>query len=536
MKDDKKRSLGEKQSSSLLTQGVSRRQVLRGMMTTGVVAAGSGVLVPGSSLSFAKSSAGVYGGKVKVASQSGSTADTLDPAKGSGSTDYTRHYMFYNGLTRLDESLVPQMVLAESFDTKDAEKWVIKLRKDVNFHDGKPFTSADVVYSFNRHKDPKTSSKVESVAKQMVEVKAVGPHEVHITLQTKNADLPAILAVSHFLIVRDGTTDFKKANGTGAFICQEFQPGIRSIGTRNPNYWKKGLPYLDEVELFSIPDESARVNALLSGDVHLINSVNPRSINTLMENPIARVIQTDSGGYTNLVMREQLGPVQNPDFVLGMKSILNRPQIINVACRGFGTIANDQPIPKGHRYYNSGLAQREFDPDKAKYHFKKAGVLGQSIPMVASAAADNSVEMAQIVQLSAQQAGLKLDIKRVPADGYWSNHWMKDPLGFSNINARPTADLIFSLFYQSSSNWNESGWKNEQFDQLLIAARGEMDEVKRKQMYGDMQVLVHDHCGIGISNFNSINDACNSKLGGYTPHPIGGFMGYMFAEQVWLEV
>jgi peptide/nickel transport system substrate-binding protein len=536
MKDEKTRSLEDQQSSNLVTQGVSRRQVLRGMMTSGLVAAGSGVLVPGSSLAFADTAKGARGGKIKVASQSGSTADTLDPAKGSGSTDYTRQYMFYNGLTMLDESLAPKMVLAESFDTQDAQNWVIKLRKGVNFHDGKPFTSADVVYSLNRHKDPKTSSKVASVAAQMVEIKAVGTDEVHISLVTKNADLPAILAVSHFLIVRDGTTDFSKANGTGPFVCQEFQPGIRSIGTRNPDYWKKGLPYLDEVELFSIPDEPARVNALLSGDVHLINSVNPRSMSTLMASPLARVIQSDSGGYTNLVMRDQLGPVQNPDFVLGMKSLLNREQILNVACRGFGSIANDQPIPKGHRYYASGLPQREYDPEKAKFHFKKAGVLGKSIPMVASSAADNSVEMAQLIQLAGQQAGLKLDIKRVPSDGYWSNHWMKDALGFSNINPRPTADLIFSLFYQSSANWNESGWKNDQFDQLLVAARGETDEVKRKQMYGDMQVLVHDHCGIGIPTFSSINDACNSKLGGYKPHPLGGFMGYMFAEQVWLEV
>ncbi|BFM51159.1 ABC transporter substrate-binding protein [Marinomonas sp. THO17] len=535
MKDDKKNSLLDQQSSTEMQQGISRRQVLQGMMGGGLVAAGSGVLAPGSSLVFADTTEPKRGGKVKVASQSGSTADTLDPAKGSGSTDYTRQYMFYNGLTMLDHTLTPQMVLAESFDTQDAQNWVIKLRKGVNFHDGKPFTSADVVYSLNRHKDPKVASKVATVASQMQEIKAVGKEEVHIRLATKNADFPAMLAVSHFLIVRDGTTDFSIANGTGAFICKEFQPGIRSVGVRNPDYWKKGQPYLDEVELFSIPDEPARVNALLSGDVQLINSVNPRSMGKLNDNPSTRILQSNSGGYTNLVMRDHLGPVQNPDFALGMKALINREQILHVACRGFGTIANDQPIPKGHRYYMGDLPQNDFDPEKAKYHFKKAGVLGQSIPMVASPAADNSVEMAQLIQLSGRQVGLKLDVKRVPADGYWSNHWMKDSLGFSNINPRPTADLVFSLFFESSAKWNESGWKSDKFDQLLLAARGETNESKRKQMYGDMQVLVHDHCGVAIPTFSSINDACSMKLGGYKPHPLGGFMGYMFAEQVWLE-
>jgi peptide/nickel transport system substrate-binding protein len=82
---------------------------------------------------------------------------------------------------------------------------------------------------------------------------------------------------------------------------------------------------------------------------------------------------------------------------------------------------------------------------------------------------------------------------------------------------------------------NESGWKNAQFDQLLLAARAETDDAKRKQMYGDMQVLVHEQGGIGIPQFNSSLDGHSTKLKGLAPHPLGGFMGYMFAEHVWLE-
>ncbi|MCO6705196.1 hypothetical protein KQH24_33070, partial [Streptomyces sp. CHB9.2] len=79
------------------------------------------------------------------------------------------------------------------------------------------------------------------------------------------------------------------------------------------------------------------------------------------------------------------------------------------------------------------------------------------------------------------QAGLNLMVNRVSADGYWDNHWMKDPLGFGNINARPTANILLSQFFKSDAPWNESGWKNEQFDQLLVASRGETDVAKRKQ-------------------------------------------------------
>jgi len=516
-----------------LGRGVSRRDVLRAMLASGILATTAGGLLTTASSAYAQTPR--RGGRIKVAVATGSTADTLDPAKGANLADYTRHFSFYNGLTTLDDKLVPQMSLAESFDTDDAQSWIVKLRKDVRFHDGQPFTSADVVYSLLRHHDPETASKVRSVAEQFEEVKAAGPHEVHIRLAAPNADLPAILGVAHFLIVRDGTTDFSLANGTGPFKSKEFRPGVRSIAVRNEEYWKPGLPYLDEIEAFSIPDEGARINALLSGDVHLINPVNPRAAERISSASGYEVLASQTGNYTSLVMRDELGPVQNPDFVLAMKHLLNREQINRAAFRGYGVIANDQPIAPGHRYHFDGLPQRTFDPDKAKFHLHKSGVAGRTIPLVVSPAATGSVDIAQLLQISAQEIGLKLDIKQVSADGYWSNHWMKHPLGFGAISARPTADLLLTLFFKSDATWNESGWNNAQFDQLLLAARGETDEAKRKQLYADMQVIIHEEGGVGISQFNTSIDGYTSRLKGYGGHPLGGLMGYMYAEHVWLE-
>jgi peptide/nickel transport system substrate-binding protein len=470
-----------------------------------------------------------------VAGASGSTADTLDPAKGGNIADYVRHFMFYNCLTTIDTKLAPQMELAESISTKDAVLWTVKLRKDVRFHDGKPLTAADVVYSLSRHKNPATASKVKAVADDFAEIKATGPNELQIKLATPNADLPAILGTTHFAIVRDGTTDFATANGTGPYKCKEFKPGVRSISARNDNYWKPGKPYLDEIEYFSISDEAARINALMSGDVHLINALNPRSAPSFTPESGCTLMESKTGNYTNLIMRDNLGPVKNPDFVLAMKYMLDREQIRKVSMRGYGIIGNDQPVQPSSRYYFAGLPQRAFDLDKAKFHLQKSGMAGATLPLIASTAATGSVDTAQILQLSAQKIGLNLDIKRMPPDGYWSNHWAKHPLSFGNINPRPTVDLMFTLFFKSDASMNESGWKNEKFDQLLVAARGETNDAKRKQMYADMQVLVHEQGGIGIPMFNNSLDGFTNKLKGLRPHPMGGMMGYMFAENVWLE-
>ena len=512
-------------------RGVSRRDVLGGLADAGALATvGAIITLPGTAHAAPR-----RGGRIRVASASSSTADTLDPAKGALSTDYVRHYMLYSGLTQFDANLTPQPALAETIESRDRTVWRIKLRKGVPFHDGSTLTAADVVYSLMRHKDPTTASKVKSIAQQIQSAKAVGPYEVEVRLEAPNADLPTILATSHFLIVKDGAHDFRTANGCGPYKCTVFKPGVRTIGVRNENYWKPGRPYLDEIELIGIPDEVSRVNALLSGDVQLMNAVNPRSTRRIRASMRHGLLETKSGLYTDLIMRQDRQPTGHPDFTAAMKSLLDRELIRKALFRGYATPANDHPIPPTNPYYLPGLPQRPYDPDHARFLLKRAGLLGVRLPVYASPAAEGSVDMASILQESAAGIGLQLAVNRVPSDGYWSNHWMKHPLTFGNTNPRPTADLLFSLFFKSDADWNESGWKNHQFDQLLLAARGEANEARRKQMYGDMQVLVHQAGGVGIPVFISSLDAFDARLKGFGSIPIGGLMGYSFAEYVWWD-
>ena len=515
-----------------------RRDVLCGLMATGVVAAvgnGIGKAVAADAPINAPGAIPRRGGRIRVASVSSSTADTLDPAKSVLSTDYARANMIYSGLTQFDSALRAQPALAEEIHDTDRVLWTIKLRKGVQFHNGKPLTGADVAYSLMRHKNPATASKVKPIADQFQEVRATGPNEVQIRLTGANADLPAVLATSHFVIVPENTTDFRTAVGTGPYKCKEFNPGVRTVGIRNPNYWKPGKPYLDEIELVGISDESARVNALLSGDVQLVNAVDPRSIRRVVASSHHAVLETKSGLFTDLIMRQDMTPTGNPDFVLAMKYLLNRELTRKALFRGYATLANDQPIPPSNPYYLADLPQRPYDPERARFLLKKAGLSGTRLVVYASPAAEGSVDMASLLQLAAAEVGLNMAVNRVPADGYWSNHWMKHPLGYGNINPRPTADLLFSTCFKSDAPWNESGWKNEQFDQLLLAARGEADEAKRKQMYGDMQVLVHEKGGVGIPVFISLIDGYDKRLRGYGSIPIGGLMGYSFADNVWLD-
>jgi len=511
--------------------GASRRDLLKLIVANGVALAAAGTVLGRASRAVAATP--VRGGALKAAGWSSSTADSLDPAKASLSTDYVRCCSFYNRLTFLDQSGVPQMELAESIESKDAQTWTVKLKKGITFHSGKDLTADDVIFSLKRHLDPATGSKVAKIAAQMSDFKAVDKATVEIRLASPNADLPTILSIHHFMIVADGTTDFSLGNGTGAFKREAFEPGVRSIGVRNPNYFKGG-PNVDSIEFFAIPDENARVNALLSGDIHLAAAINPRSLRLFDGKDGFVLSKTTSGNYTDLNIRLDMAPGNNRDFVDGMKYLINREQIVKSAIRGLGVVGNDQPVPPANFFHNADLKPRAFDPDKAKFHFQKAGVLGQTIPVIASEAAGSSIDMALIVQATAADIGMKLDVQRVPSDGYWSNYWLKSPVHFGNINARPTADILFSLLYASDAAWNESRYKSEKFDKMLIEARGSLDQAKRREIYNAMQVMVAEEAGTIIPAYLSNVDAITAKLHGLEPNPLGGMMGYAFAEYVWL--
>jgi peptide/nickel transport system substrate-binding protein len=516
--------------ADLATYDLIRRNLKSGPSRRAVLGLLGGAAIAGSLTSPARAAIPVRGGRIRVATESSSTADTLDPVRSAQTTDYVRIYAHYSCLTTLDAKLVPQPELAETFTTSDALTWSFSLRKGVTFHDGSSLTPADVVYSLNRVKDPATGSIARALAVQMEQITADGADKVSIKLSSPNADLPSILGTMHFAIVKDGTTDFSKGNGTGAFLCKEFQPGVRSLAVRNPNYWKPGKPYLDELEIFSIQDETARLNALMAGDIQIAAKLSMRFAQRAKTAANVAVFETPSGGYNDFILRQDAELTRNPDLVLALKYLQDRKQL--QALVG-GVIANDQPIDPSSRYFDPTLPQRPFDPEKAKFHLRKAGIGSTPLPLYVMAG-NTMADQALLLQQSALQAGLKIDLQRMPKDGYWSSVWFKHPFTGGSINPRPSADALLTLMFKSDSAWNESGWKSERFDSLLIQARGETDETKRKAMYSEMQQTISDQGSILIPNFLSFYDAHSTKVGGLTPIPLGALMGFGFAENVWL--
>jgi peptide/nickel transport system substrate-binding protein len=213
-------------------------------------------------------------------------------------------------------------------------------------------------------------------------------------------------------------------------------------------------------------------------------------------------------------MRCDTAPFDNADVRLAIKYAIDRQQILDNLLGGHGTLGNDHPIASTNAYFNADLPQRLYDPDRAKHHLKKAGLDSLKVTLsAADAAFPGAVDAAVLVSSSAANAGIEVTVDRAPSDGYWSDVWMNKPWCVAYWTARPTADTMFSIAYAATAPWNDTFWKNEQFNSLLLSARAELDDAKRKGMYGEMQQILSDDGGAVIPLFPNFLFATNDKIG-----------------------
>ena len=512
----------------------TRRGLLAGAAAGFGALALGGALLPGAA--GAAEETPRRGGVLKLGIGGGSTTDTLDPRKLTDWVPVNQAYMLMNGLIEINWHNEAEPELFESWEAKPgAVEWVFRVRKGVSFHNGKPLTVEDVIYSINLHRGD-TTSAARAIAEQIKDVKKLSDSEVGITLSSGNADLPFVLSDYHFLVVPDGFTDWNHPVGTGPFKFESYDPGVRSRFVRNENYWKPGCANVDAVEVIVINDIAARTNAMMSGQVHAINRLDFKTVDLLKRNPKLQVIRSAGGQHFTFLMDCTQKPFTDNNIRLALKYAIDREQMLKTALRGYGRIGNDQPIPSSDRFFAKELPQRPYDPDKAKFYLKQAGLSDLKVTLSASDAAfAGAVDAAAIYRSSAAPAGIDITIKREPADGYWDNVWMKAPFAMSYWGGRPTADQMFSIAYLSSSVQNDTHWRNERFDALLLEARALLDDAKRREIYFDLQKMVSDEGGAVIPMFGDYLDAASLKVKGIRPHPMFNFMGARLAERVWLE-
>ena len=516
--------------TNALHRGVTRREFMTWLMATGVTVASAGSIF--TSAKTAMAATPKRGGKLRFATDLHGPSDTMDPMMATSSIDYTRHRAHYNSLVQLDEKVIPQPELAEEFSMNDsATEYTFKIRKDVVFHDGSKLTADDVVWSMQRHMGKDSKSVVKPLMEGAKEWKKIDSHTVKVVLKSPDADFSTVLGVFQFKIVKKDTKDWQKPPGTGPFTLKEFKPGMRAVHERNKNYWREGAN-LDEIQTTAITDPVARVNALLSGDIQLVANVDAKAIKQVESTPGVSISSVPSGKYMGICCMTNTAPGNNPDFVMAMKLLQRRKRIVKSILKKQGTLGNDHPINIAYPDHCDSLAQRTFDPDKAKFHLKKSGVTQAELHV--AEVASGITDVALMTQREASKIGLKLDIKRVPNDGYWGAVWMKTPLNVVVWNNRPTANSMLSIAFAPDAPWNDTLWKNERLGKLLVESRAVKDPVKRKEMYCEMQTIIHNECGMVIPAHQNYIDGVSDKVKGIPWVPLGDCGASEFPEFVWL--
>ena len=501
-----------KKLEHLLTQGkITRREFLARTSALGFTAA----VFPALLTTPARAATPKKGGRLRIGTTGASAAESLDASGMTNTMTQVLNWQIRNSLVEIDSDSNAIPELAESWEsTPDAKKWIFKIRRGVEFHNGKTLDAEDVIFSINHHRGEDSKSAAKPTVDQIKEIKAEDKYTVVVTLKGGNADFAYLLSAFHLLIVPNGTKNFNEGIGTGGYILESWEPGVNSLVKRNPNYWKEGRAHFDEVETIAIADVTARTSALRTGQIDVMNRCDPKTVDLLGEEPGIQVIETHGPRHQTMPMLTDIPPYDNNDVRLALKYAIDRENMVKMIFRGHGSVGNDQPIsPGAYRYFASELPQRVYDPDKARYYIKKAGLKDHTFKLHGSQSPFvGAIDMALLYKKHAERAGIKIDVVKEPDDGYWSNVWMKKDWSFCLWAGRATEDWMLSMVYEDGAPWNDTHWKHERFNKLLKEARAELDKAKRHEMYGEMQGIVRDKGGVVIPTFSSILEAATTKL------------------------
>jgi peptide/nickel transport system substrate-binding protein len=485
----------------------------------------------------ARAQEAVKGGVIRVGMQGGESTNSLDPALAASEVPFQVNMTWGEMLCDVKpDGTIDLRVAEEVSSSPDATEWKFKIRSGVEYHGGGTVTADDVVATLKRHTDEKAQSGALGIVQGITDMKAEGDM-VTLKLNAANADLPYLMADYHLIIQPGGGVDNPAAGiGAGPYQVVINEPGVQHTFKKHANYFDSTIGHADEVEILVINDNTARTAALQSGQVQMINRVDPKIVELLKGVPGISIKAVAGRGHYVFIMHCDKAPFDNNDLRMALKLAINRQELVEKILGGLGSRGNDFPINAAYPFFDDTIEQREYDAAKAAEHYKASGHDGSPIVLAtATGAFPGAVDAANLFAASANAAGIPLQVKLEPDDGYWSNVWNVAPFCASYWGGRPVQDQMYSTAYLSTAEWNDTKFKNAKFDELLMAARGELDGAKRKGMYSEMAHILRDEGGLILPMFNDFVSGVSDTIGGWVDDPNGELMNGRAHVRCWLN-
>jgi peptide/nickel transport system substrate-binding protein len=523
---------------------ISRRTFLENTIKGGVALGAGGVIAAcgsGSSSTSAASSstqaAGKpkHGGTLHAGLTGGSSADTNDPNFLLNNTDYARVQNIFDPLVWLTADARPYYRLAEEMTpNKDATVWTIRLRKGVTFHNGKECTADDLIFSLNRT----VNSKPPGVAANALRgidtraIKKLDRYTISVPFAHPYSTLVETLANSTTVFVMPVGFNPKKPIGTGPFKLASFTPGQQTILERNANYWNAPLPYLDKVVMTDYADETSQVNALLSGQVNVVNLLSQSTLGTVTGSG-KKVVISPGGGWNPFTMRVDTAPFNDVRVRQAFRLAVDREKMLHTVFGGHGTIGNDI-FAIWSPDYDHSIPQRPYDPERAKSLLKAAGHANLSIQLVTGDIAQGVINMAQVYASQAAAAGINVKLRQVTVTDFYGPNYLKWVFAQDFWYYQP----YFAQVNQATlpgSPYNETHFNNARYQSLYAQALATLDVAKRTEIAHEMQMIDYNEGGYIIPFFPAVIDGYAPNVNGIVKSKLGASLNSWDFEHMWLS-
>ncbi|MDI3422531.1 ABC transporter substrate-binding protein [Streptomyces luteolus] len=441
------------------------------------------------------------GGRLRAAFAGGGASETLDPHLANLFADVARAKALFDKLADYGADLSAEPRLASGWEPNAGlDRWKVTLRKAA-FHDGRPVTAKDVLYSYRRIADPKKAFRAKA-SLEPIDLKAsraVDERTVEFVLKRPTAEFPNVLATFGAYIVPEGAEEFdRKAVGSGPFRYGSFTPGRSAVFKRSPDYWE-GAPHLDELEIVVANEESARINALLGGQVEYAHELNPTTGRTHERSGRIEIVRLRNSAMQSFAMKTDRKPFDDPRVREAFFLIADRKELVAGALSGAGEIGNDL-FGKGYEYYADGLPQREQDLGRAKSLLKKAGAEDLTVTLDTSPVAAGFTEAASIFRDQAAKAGVRVKVRTGSKDSYWKDILDGGTLCSYRSGAMPIETHISQRLLTGSTT-NATHWKHQDFDALYQQAQSTKDKKARAAVYQRMQRRLYAEGGFLVWGF-----------------------------------
>jgi len=469
---------------------------------------------------------------------------SLDPTVSSGrANDKFIMNQLYETLIDVDSSgkYIPGLV--EAWEVKDDKTLILKLKKNVKFHDGADFNAEAVKFVLERALNPETKASFRAEIEDIRTVEVVDPYTVKLILKNPSSAILGALAnyagymISPTAIQKYGKDIVRNPVGTGPFKFKEAVEGDHITLVRNDSYHIKGkdgkaLPYLDELSIKIIPDDSVKLVNLKSGGLDLIDSVQTINIQGLSASKDLALVSTSASRVFKMILNVTKEPLSKKEVRQAIALAVDREEFVKVVANGYGTVEPSM-VMKPQWFYSPSVKKYGYDIQKAKALLAKAGYPNGFKVKMSFAAREPDKTIIQLIQSQLKKVGIDGEIEtydRLAFVNKWRSGEGEIGLFFVPV-PKPDPYMQFQIFFATTGGNNLIGYSNKKFDDILDKSKKTYNPEKRKAMYKELQDIVAEDSPEVFLFHLPLFEAHTKKLQGFRTDPEGGWL----LREAWMQ-